>query len=73
MQEYENIDDLLRSANDSALDAQAALTNRHLLINDISSVSVKQNLNLTSLNISIKNLQVQLKRALQAAASVSMI
>ena len=65
------MDDLVDSANTTALAAWDALTSTAPLINDINSLSFNNQMELEALNSSIDNLQLQLERALQAAASVS--
>ena len=64
-------DNILESANATALDAWEAFTNRTSLIENITSISLNNQQELEALNSSIGSLQQQLERALQAAASVS--
>ena len=66
-------DDLLESANVTALDAWEAFTVRNQTISNITSVSRNNQLELEALNSSIESLQLQLQRAFQAAASVCLI
>lgn len=71
MQTYLDVDSILESTNATAQDALDAFTNRTLLLNDIDTLSTSNSGVLEALNNSIINLQQQLQRALQAAASVS--
>ena len=64
-------DDLLVSANITALNALEALENRTSLIDNITTVSRNSQQELEAFNNSVDGLQLQLERALQAAASVS--
>ena len=59
------------SANITALGAWETLENRTSLIDNITIVSRNNEQELEALNDSVDSLQLQLERALQAAASVS--
>ena len=66
-----DVDDLVESANATALGAWETLENRTSLIDNINIVSHNNQQELDALNNSIDSLQLQLQQALQAAASVS--
>ena len=64
-------DDILESANTTAMDAWKALDRRTSLVDNITLLSHSNQDELDALNSSVDSLQLQLERALQAAASVS--
>lgn len=70
-QTFIEVDNLTVSANTTATVVWDALMSRTSLIRDINSTYFNNQGQLEVLNSSIDNLQSQLERALQAAASVS--
>lgn len=73
MQTYHDVDSILESTNATAADAWEAITNRTLLLDNITFLSTTNQGQLEDLNNSIYSLQEQLQRAMEAAASVSSV